>query len=117
MKKFFIPILFILGFNAQAQVEVDDPYAMRKLWVDIDPANFDFHLQNLVNVNFGLRGTYHLNPKTSVYSDFYISYFDMNKTLIKSLDNVKVNRFFRFRTHLSYDLINRVKRKKSKCAY
>lgn len=114
MKFYFIPVLFLLGFNAQAQVEVDDPYAMRKLWVDIDPANFDFHAQNYLNVNFGLRGTYHLNPKTSVYSDFYISYFDINKILINKLDEEKVSRFYRFETHLSYDLINTVKEKKVK---
>lgn len=98
-----------MGVNANAQVEVDDPYAMRKIWIDIDPANFDFHAQNFLNVNFGLRGTYHLNGKTSVYSDFYISYFDINKYLIKSSEGENVKRFFSFETHLSYDLINRVK--------
>ena len=111
MRKLFIPIIFLLGFNVQAQVEVDDPYAMRKLWIDIDPANFDFHLQNFTTVNLGLRGTYHLNGKTSVYSDLYVSYFDINKTLIKRVESENVNRFFRFETHLSYDLINRVKEK------
>lgn len=112
MKKFLLPFLFLLRFNSQAQVEVDDPYAMRKLWIDIDPANFDMHFQNFLNVNFGLRGTYHLNGKTSVYSDFYVSYMDINKVLAKRLYKIDLNRFFKFETHFSYDLINRVKEKK-----
>lgn len=112
MKKFFIPFLFLIGFNSQAQVVVDDPYAMRKLWIDIDPANFDMHFQNFLNVNFGLRGTYHLNGKTSVYSDFYVSYMDINKVLAKRLYKIDLNRFFKFETHFSYDFRNKVKEKK-----
>jgi hypothetical protein len=96
-------------FNNQAQVDLDDPYGMRKLWIDIEPTNFDFHKQNPANISFGLRSTYHLNAKISVYSDLYVSYFDMNKLMIRT--DEKVSRFSKIETHLSYDFINIVKEK------